>query len=203
MGDKKPKLIDYVKKCLVKGAQQVKLDNMNLPVFAWGALAELTASLSGRAEQLTETVLLAKLLHLQSVLEVCCINSAATEYNNYGWVLARHYASKVQAKIDHQMTDWSTMPAGVQTADLVSAQMEYPRPAEKKNLGKKAEEERGPSILCSTYNNCTTENKCDYEVAHPGRSCLRKHECSWCRKNMSRGHHHQVWKCPKKVESEK
>ena len=175
---------------------------MNLPIFTWGALAEITASLSGRGEQLPPDVILAKLHHLQGVLEVCCINSAATEYNNYGWVLARHYASKVQAKVDQQLTDWARMPAGVQTADLVSAKMEYPKPAEKKGLGER-KDDRSTSILCTTYNNCTTEQKCDYEVANNGKTCLRKHECTWCRKNLHRGHHHQVRKCPKKAENDK
>ena len=202
-GPKKPKFIDYVKQCPVKWAGQVKPETMNLPVYAWGALAEVTASLSGRAEKLPENVILAKLQHLQSVLEVCCINSAATEYNNYGWVLARHYASKVQAKVDQQLTDWSSMPAGVQTADLVSAQMEYPKPAEKKGIVKKGEEDRTSTGLCTTYNTSTTVEKCDYEVGHPGRTCLRKHECTWCRKHLSRSHHHQVWKCAKKAESDK
>ena len=51
---------------------------------------------------------------------------------------------------------------------------------------------------CTTFNTCTTEMKCDWEVANPGRNCQRKHECSWCRTNLQQGYKHQVWKCMKK-----
>ena len=200
-GAKKPQLIDYVRKCPVKWAQQVKPDSMNIPVYGWGALEDIIASLSGRAEPLPEAVLLSKLQHIQSVFEVCCINSTATEYNNYGWTLARHYAAKVQAKVDQGLTGWCSLPQGVQTADLVSAQMEYPRPVERKvGGGKKTEEERS-TLLCYSFNSCTSEGKCDYEVSHPGKTCQRKHECTWCRKHLSKSHKHQVWKCAKKTES--
>ena len=202
-GVRRPKLIDFVRKCPVKWAQQVKPDTMNVPVYGWEALAEIIASLSGRADPLSGQALLAKLQHIQSVFEVCCINSTATEYNNYGWTLARHYAAKVQAKVDEELVDWSTLPPGVQTSDLVSAQMEFPRPVEKKAPGKKSDEERsnGNATVCYSYNTCTAEGKCDYEVAHPGKTCLRKHECSWCRKTFNKGHRHQIWKCAKKVEA--
>ena len=102
-GVKKPKLIDYVRKCPVKWAQQVKADTMNIPVYAWGAVTEIIESLSGRAEPLPEAELLGKLQHMQGVFEVCCINSTPVEYNSYGWTLARHYASKVQAKVDQDL----------------------------------------------------------------------------------------------------
>ena len=197
-GVKRPKLIDYVKKCPVKWAQQVKPDTMNIPVYAWGAVTEIIESLSGRAEALSEPELLGKLQHMQGVFEVCCINSTPVEYNSYGWTLARHYASKVQAKVDQDLLTWSTIQPGVQTAELVAAQMEYPKPLEKKLPSKKPEDEKQ---MCHTYNSCNVEGKCDYEVAHPGKSCQRKHECSWCRKNLGKGHRHQVWKCVKKVES--
>jgi hypothetical protein len=99
-GAKKPKLLDYVKKCPAKWSQQVKLETMNLPIYGWGALTELIASITGRAVPLTDGVFLAKLQHIQSVFEVCCINTTATEFNSYGWVLARNYESKVQGKMD-------------------------------------------------------------------------------------------------------
>ena len=198
-GAKKPKLIDYVKRCPVKWAQQVKPDTMNIPVYAWGAVTEIIESLSGRTESLSEAELLGKLQHMQGVFEVCCINSTPVEYNSYGWTLARHYASKVQAKVDKGLLKWDTLQPGIQTADLVAAQMEYPKPPEKKAPTKKPEDEKQ---MCHTYNTCNIEGKCDYEVSNPGRSCQRRHECSWCRKNLSKGYRHQVWKCIKKTESE-
>ena len=194
---KKMKLNDYVKRCPAKWSKDVTSENMNLPVYAYGTTSELVASLSGRAEPLPEAVLLAKLQHMQNVFEICCQNSTLQEYNNYGWVLARDYASKVQNKVDQKLMDWGTMSAGVQTADLVSAQFEFPRPAlPKKDL----KDDKKDKTICTTFNTCTTEKKCDYEVANPGRTCLRKHECSHCRKHLNRGNKHQVWKCPNKSD---
>ena len=191
------KLIDYVKRCPTKWAKNVTKENMNLPIYAYGTTSELVASLSGRAEPMSQAILLAKLQHMQNVFEICCQNSTMTEFSNYAWVLSRDYASKVQNKVDQQLTDWTSMAAGVQTADLVSAQFEFPRPAEKKD---KKEDPTKKDVLCTTYNSCTTEKKCNYEVANPGRSCQRKHECSYCRKQLNKGMKHQALKCPNKED---
>ena len=192
---KKLSLLDYIKRCPTKWSKEVTCDNMNLPVFAYGVTSELVACLSGRAEPLSQSVLLGKLQHMQSVLEICCQNSTLQEFTNYGWVLARDYACKVQNKVDQQLLEWDQLSAGVQTAVLVSAQCEYPRPP------KKSKEDDKKVPLCTTYNTCTTEKKCQYEVANPSKVCQRKHECSYCRKTLNKGVRHQAWKCPNKIEN--
>ena len=194
---KRLSLLEYIKRCPTKWSKEVTCDNMNLPVFAYGVTSELVACLTGRAEPLSQSVLLGKLQHLQSVLEICCQNSTLQEFTNYGWVLARDYACKVQNKVDQQLVEWDQLSGGVQTAVLVSAQCEYPRPPRK---GK--EDDTTKKIpLCTTYNTCTTEKKCQYEVANPSKVCQRKHECSYCRKTLNKGVRHQAWKCPNKTEN--
>ena len=173
---------------------------MNLPVYGYGATSELIDSLTGRSEPLPSNVLLAKLRHLWDVFEVCCINSAESEFNEYAWTLARDYALKVD--LQHHSWDNHT---GIQTDVLLSAQMEFPRPAKKvdpKKGGEKGGDKGGDKPLCTTFNKCTTEGKCDYEVTY-GRACLRKHECTWCRKTKNQGHRHQESKCPSKAASGK
>ena len=189
---KQDKLIDYVRRCPARWCKQVKPTSMNLPVFGYGAVSELIDGVTGKTDKLTGTVLLAKLKHLRDVFEVCCINSTDSEFCEYGWTLARDYALKVQDKVDQQHHSWDTH-TGIQSDVLLSAQMEFPRPA-KKELPK-SNVEKPP---CTTYNKCTTEGKCDYEVSS-GRACLRKHECAWCRKNRKQGHKHQENKCTYKV----
>ena len=189
---KSAKLLDYVKKCPAKWCKNVKQSNMNLPVFVYGTISELTASLSGRTDPLPEKVLLAKLQHLQNVAEICCINSSEVDFCSYGWVLARDYATKVQDKIDQNLTSWNTSCSGIQTDVLVSAQMEFPRPAKTKDPAKST---KSDDLVCTTYNRCTTEGKCNYEIANPGRSCQRKHECSWCKKNKNQSLKHQESRC--------
>ena len=139
-------------------------------------------------------VLLAKLQHLQNTFQVCCLNTTEKEFSNYGWVLARDYSSKVQERVTQNLTSWEMLSPEVQTADLVSSQMEFPRPVEKKAPENRDEKKQ----LCTTWNNCTTEKKCRYEVEHPGRSCQRKHECSHCKEVLKQSNKHQLWKCPNK-----
>ena len=192
---KQLKLLDHVRSCPAKWAKKVTLDNMNLPVYAYGVTSELTSSLSGRSPAMSPDVLISKLQHLQNTLGVCCLNTTEKEFSNYGWVLARDYAMKVQDRVTQNLTSWEKLSSEVQTSDLVASQMEFPRPVEKK-VQEKKEEKKQP--LCSTWNTCKTEKKCQYELDHPGRSCLRKHECSHCREELKQSHRHQLWKCPNK-----
>ena len=199
-GARKPvKLIDYAKKCPAKWCKQIKPTTMNLPVFGYGAASELIESLSGRSEPVSENVLLAKLCHLRDVFEICCINSTDTEFCDYGWTLARDYAQKVQEKVEQQQHSWATH-TGIRTDVLLSAQMEFPRPAKKAAVDPKKGEKDKP--LCTTYNKCSTEGKCDYEVTS-GRPCQRKHECTWCKKHKNQSLKHQESKCPGRVAAGK
>ena len=200
-GARKPiKVIDYAKKCPAKWCKQVKPTTMNLPVFGYGATSELIESLSGRTDPLPENVLLAKLKHLRDVFEVCCINSTDSEFCEYGWILARDYAMKVQEQVEQQQHSWANH-TGIQTGVLLSAQMEFPRPS-KKDDSKKANGTDKDKPTCTTYNKCSTDGKCDYEVTS-GRPCQRRHECSWCRKNKNQSSKHQESKCPSKAAAGK
>ena len=195
---KKFKLLDHVRSCPAKWAKKVTLENMNLPVYGYGVAAELTASLSGRAPAMSHEVLLSKIQHLQNTFTVCCLNTTEKEFNNYGWVLARDYAMKVQDRVSQNLASWETLSPEVQTSDLVASQMEFPRPVEKKEKEKKEEERKQTWNLCTTWNACKTDRKCQYEVENPDKTCRRKHECSNCRSALNQSHKHQAWKCPSK-----
>ena len=203
---KNKKVIDYAKKCPAKWAKFTKNETINLPLYVYGAVSELEASLCGRAEPLSEEVFLAKLRHMKNVVEVCNINSSEKDHLSYGWTLAKDYCHKVENEIEQNMSSWLDQPTGVRTDCLLLAQMDYPRPAaptKKSEIkvgvsgaggGKSEYKER-----CKTYNTSTAENKCDYEVNNPGRTCILKHECSWCRENLKQGFKHQLSRCRKKA----
>ena len=199
---KKLKLCDYLKRCPVKWAKDTNLRNMNLSAFGYASMAELEAGLSSKSDPVSQEELLARIRHAKNVFEVCCLNSKDSDFKAYGWILARDYAAKVSNKVDHGIVTWEEMPPGVQTADLVSAQCDYPRPMPKQDdqiqRRDKKEQDTRLKKLCSTYNNCTTEYKCDYEVTNTDKDCLRIHECSWCRKNLKQGFRHQESRCKKK-----
>ena len=193
---KGPKVIEFAKKCPSKWSKSATTSNINLPLYAWGVLEEIEAALTGRVQSLPSSTILGKLRHLKNTLEVCCQNSTPQDYTGYGWTLAKDYANKVSDEIDQGKLAWQDMPAEVKTSTLMSATMENPRPHQKLEPKKpKASEEK---VVCSTYNKCTTENKCDYEVANPNKTCQRKHECSWCRTHKNQGWKHQEWKCRNK-----
>ena len=193
---KQTRIIDLARRCPAKWSKQATMSNINLPLFAWGSVSELESSLSGRSEAMSEDVMLGKIRHLQNILEVCCLNSTATDFTGYGWTLARDYAAKVDNEIDLQLVSWQDMHVGVRTATLLSAQMEHPRPYTKdvKKTGLASDKRE----LCTTYNKCKTEGKCEYEVSHPDKTCQRKHECSYCREKKNQSWKHQVWNCRSK-----
>ena len=188
---KQSKIIDFAKKCPARWSKQATLSNINLPLYAWGS------SLSGRPEAMQEGVMLGKLRHLQNILEVCCLSSSSTDFTGYGWTLARDYAAKVDNEVEQKLTNWQDMQAGVRTATLVSSQMEHPRPPPPPRETKKAWGGEKKD-LCTTYNKCKTEGKCDYEVVNPGKTCQRKHECSHCREKKKQSWRHQAWNCQNK-----
>ena len=154
------------------------------------------------ADPIPQADLLAKIRHTKNVFEVCCLNSKDSEFKGYGWVLARDYAAKVANKVEQGYTTWDAMPPGVQTAELVSAQCDYPRLArsyDRKEESDKDQETRKKKV-CTTYNTCSVEYKCDYEVSNPDKECQRIHECSWCRKHLKKGFKHQESRCKKKED---
>ena len=210
-GTKKlPKIVEFAKKCPTKWSKQATLSNINLPLYAWGVIEEVEASLSGRSQAMPDAVVLGKLRHLKNTLEVCCQNSTSQDFTGYGWTLARDYSTKLNDEIDQGRATWQGMALEVKTSTLMSASMENPRPPPKfegRGFEGRGFEGRKPNApkaedkkeLCTTYNRCLTEHKCDYEVANPSKTCLKKHECSWCRTNKHQSWKHQASKCRNKA----
>ena len=191
-GKKQSRIIDFAKKCPAKWAKSTTMSNINLPLFAWGAISELEASMSGRTEQMQEGELVGKLRHIKAVMEVCCLNTSASEFSSYGWSLAKDYSTKVEEEVEQKLASWLDMPAGVKTATLVAAQMDCPRSA-RSGLPQVTDK-----TVCLTYNKCSTDGKCQYEVENPTKTCQRKHECSWCREHLKRSNKHQSRSCKNK-----
>ena len=197
------KVLDFAKKCPVKWAKAAKPDNINLPLYSYGAVTEIEAALSGRGESMSQAVLLAKIRHLKNTFEVCCLNSTSTDFCTYGWLIARDYAMKVEDEVEQRFAAWDTMDTGIRTHTLVLSQMEHPRTVARKKQNEVDDPRTTRKDRCTTFNSCTTEMKCDYEVSNPGRTCQRKHECSWCRNNLQQGFKHQESKCQKKQAANK
>ena len=197
------KPLDFAKQCPAKWAKKATSETINLPLYTYGSISELEASLSGRSASLSPEEFLAKIRHIRNYLEVCCLNSEPTDFKSYGWIIAKDYALKVEGGVEQKLRSWEAMSDGVQTDKLVLAQMDFPRPLQairKPGVGKDTEYRSGstPKERCKTYNSCKTEDKCEYELAHPEKKCILKHECSWCKLNLKQSYKHQEWACKKK-----
>jgi hypothetical protein len=198
------KPMDYAKKCPARWAKKTTSESINLPLFTYGSICELESSLSGRSAPLTQGDLLAKIRHIRNYLEVCCLNSEPTDFKGYGWTIAKDYASKVESGVDQQLTSWGEMSGGVQTDQLVLAQMDFPRPLpfqKKSGSGREPDPKSSSTTArerCKTYNSCKTEDKCEYELSHPDKKCILKHECGWCKVHLKQSYKHQEWACKKK-----
>ena len=179
------------------------IDSINLPLFTYGEISELESALSGRSGPLVEGELLAKIRHIKNYLEVCCLNSEPTDFKGYGWTIAKDYALKVESEVEQNVTTWTEMTGGVQTSQLVLAQMDFPRPftvPKKSGTARDLEPKQNGTVKerCKTWNSCKTLDKCEYEVNHPDKKCILKHECIWCKSNIGQSFKHQEWACKKK-----
>ena len=189
-------VVDMARNCPAKWSKTATNSSINLPLYAWGAVAELEACMSGRSSHVTQGEILGKLRHLKSILEVCCLNSTSADFSHYGWQIAKDYALKVEDEVGQGLTSWDAMTTGVRTSALVLAQMDCPRQVSSKQVSNKKDVNK--EVVCTTFNRCLTKNKCEYELSNPDRNCQRKHECSWCRSNLNQGNRHQAWDCRKK-----
>ena len=144
---------------------------------------------------MSEVEMLGKIRHTKCMLEVCCLNSNATDFNTFGWTIAKDYANKVEDEIQQGILTWSEITPSVRTGPLLLAQMDCQRQTQAKSTNRKEGEN---TKVCTTYNKCTTKGKCEYEVTNPEKSCQRKHECSWCKSNLGQSNKHQAWECKKK-----
>ena len=194
------KPLDFAKKASAKWAKKITSETVNLPLFIFGAVSELESAMSGRSEPLSEVVFLAKLRHLRNVLDVCCLNSDSADFKGYGWTIAKDYALKVEMGIEQQLTTWQDVSGGIQTSQLLLAQMDFPKPQKsvKSGITETKEKQTAARARCTTYNTCKSDDKCEYEVSHPDKKCVLKHECSWCKEKLKQSWRHQEWNCKKK-----
>ena len=94
-----------------------------------------------------------------------------------------------------------------QPSELMAAREEIgPKPAPKKMKVKeeerKQEPQKGSRRLCMTWNTSTVEGKCDWEVQNEGKTCDRRHECTWCKDKGKRSLLHQRSFCRQRIAVE-
>ena len=205
LSDKKtPTVIDWAKNCPVAYAEKVKYDEMNLPIYVWAFVSEILSSRTGLTPDMPRGELEARLQHLLCVLQVALVNSEKTDFNSKGWSIASVYAKRVQQKLDRGLETWGDFKRfghDPHPSEMFTAKTEV----EKRVPIKKTRDDRQAGTakkMCTTWNNCAVERKCQYLVDNPSAAkCYRSHDCSYC---LEKGHgtfNHQRRFCKKRRDA--
>ena len=206
-----PDIIKYARDCPVAWTSKVTSDKLNLGLWCWSYMAQLLATRTGQAPSLGQGELEAKMQHFLNVLEIALQPSNPTEFDGHSWRVARLYAEKIQNKIDRGET-WMKFDekygTDSQPSELMAAREELgpkqpPRRIKVKEEERKQETHKsGSRRTCTTWNTSAVEGKCDWEVQNEGKSCDRRHECTWCKENGKRSLFHQRSFCRQRIAAE-
>ena len=207
-GNNTPDIVQFARNCPVSWTSKVTSDKINLGLWSWSYVAQLLASRTGQAPTLGQGELEAKMQHFLNVLEIALQPSNPSEFEGHSWRIARLYAEKIQNKIDRGET-WTKFDekygTDSQPSELMAAREETgPKPALRKTTVKGKEEDKRdlakvPRRLCTTWNTSTVEGKCEWEVQNEGKSCDRRHDCTWCKEKGKRNLFHQRTFCRQRL----
>lgn len=182
--DKKtPTIVDWAKNCPMTYAEKVKYEEMNLPIWIWAYISEILASRTGLSPDMPTGELEARLQHLLCVLQVTLVHSEKSDFMSTGWSIASIYAKRVQQKLDRGLETWTEFRRfghDPHPSEMFTAKTEADKKAQPKKKGLDSSVSTVGKKLCTTWNNCETERKCQYMVDNPTAKCVRRHECSYC-----------------------
>ena len=203
---KMPTIVQFARNCPVHWTTKITSDKLNMGLWCWSFIAELLATSTGQASSLPPGELEARMQHFLNVLEIALQPSAPTDFENHAWKVARLYAEKVQHKIERgdswlgfeQRYGSDSQPHELMAAEkeLAPKALKAPKQPKEEDVKLKDGEKKR---TCSTWNSSTTEGKCEYEVQYEGKSCSRRHECSWCKDKGKRSLGHQRSFCRQRI----
>ena len=204
-----PTILDWAKNCPVTYAEKLKYDELNLPLWTWGYVSEILSSRTGMSPELSHGELESRLQHLLCVLQITLLNSEKTNFAGKGWVMASIYAKWIQQKLDRGLDTWqgfNRFGHDPHPSEMFAARTEADNKLayKKKDFGDRNGDRNGKDgnktrRLCTTWNNCEVERKCQYLLDNPTATrCLRKHECSYCTEKKLGPTNHQRRFCSKR-----
>ena len=183
---KMPSIVYYARECPVNWTSKITSDKLNLGLWCWSFISELLATRTGQAPSLQHGELEARMRHFLNVLEIALQPGNSSDFDNQAWRVARLYAEKVQQKVERGET-WLGFEmkygSDSQPHELMAAEKELaPKVVVKKKEEVKLKpKEDSKKRSCTTWNSSSVEGKCEYETQYEGRSCARRHECTWCK----------------------
>ena len=195
---------DFSKYCQVDYAKKAKADNCNLVLYVWGYLAQILASKQGAISAMSEQEHVGRLQHLLHVLELCAMQSSSTDFNSPAWLCARNYSDRVFQDFDSGAASWASIGPKMHPTNMMQAMSAHPKTAPKQQEKVKpvnaSDAPPPPGPVCSKWSTCETEDKCQYEVENPGRTCNRPHYCTFCNRKFMQRRKHKESECRKKLE---
>ena len=194
---------EFTKFCQVEYAKKAKADNCNLVLYVWSYVAQIFASKQGATTAMSDQELVGRLQHLLHILELCAMQSSATDYNDAAWLCARNYSDRLYQDLDAGATTWAQIGPKMHPTNMMQSMCTHPKVVkqEKKQtpLGY-SDPPATPAQVCTKWSSCETEDKCQYEVENPGRTCNRPHFCTFCFRKFKQTRKHKETDCRKKAE---
>ena len=197
---------EFAKYCQVEYAKKAKADNCNLVLYVWGYVAQILASKQGLTTAMPEQEQLGRLQHLLHVLELCATQSSGTDFNSAAWLCAKNYSDRVFQDLDSGSTSWAQIGPKMHPTNMMQAMVAYPKvtPFKQDKFGPKntanSQLDATPGPVCSKWADCDVDDKCQYEVENPRRTCNRPHYCTYCLKKFKQTRRHKEADCRKKTE---
>ena len=195
---------EFSKFCTVDYAKKAKPDNCNLVLYVWGYVAQILASKQGQISSMPEQEQIGRLQHLLHVLELCAMQSSSIDFNSAAWLCARNYSDRIFQDLDSGATSWAQIGPKLHPTNLMQAMSTHPKviplKKEPRLAGAGQQDTPTPPTICPKWGSCTVEDKCQWEVDNPGRSCNRSHHCGFCLKKFKQTRKHKENECRKKSE---
>ena len=155
---------------------------------------------------MTEQEQIGRLQHLLHILELCAMQSSSLEFNSAAWLCARNYSDRVFQDLDSGSTSWSLIGPKMHPTNMMMSMSAHPKVIPFKEKAKvpgtpSLQDGTPGAVVCPKWCTCDVEDKCQWEVENPGKSCNRSHHCTFCLKKFKQSRKHKETDCRKKNES--
>ena len=179
---------------------QLKQDNLNAILFAYGSFKHLEAAKLGLIH-MQDVEFLARLRHLKNVFEIACLSSNLNSFSDQSWLVAREYDTRVISDIESGSKSWSSLSTGLETDALycanqiVDLKMKSKNKVKDKDSKKLKGDKESSKKPCTTFNTHRVSDGCYWEHNNRGETCIFEHYCSWCKTNRDVKEKHKAFEC--------
>ena len=184
---KQYKALDFTKLGTFPYLSQVKESNINLALFSYGSLRHILCLIDGTLTPVSHGEICSRLQHLVNVLEIVCLSSSLSDFDNNAWKIGKFYNSRIINDIEIGIKRWEGLDKAIDPTAWQFAKELLVKSKPPQNQTKNPVNNSNVRI-CTTYNTFRKDG-CSYEHNNPGETCVFLHVCNKCRKK------HKAWQC--------